>query len=815
MGAASGPLAGVRAVDLADVRGALAGRILADLGAEVVAVEPPGGSPLRALPPFEGGTSGPSLYWLAMALGKRSVVLDLETSAGRAGLRDLLAEADLLIESGPPGELDRLGVDARAANPGLIHVSITPFGVDGPEAERPASDLTVLAAGGLLALQGDRDRPPLPAAFPQAFLHAGAQAAADAAIALAERARSGLGQHLDVSAQAAVVWTLMNATGYPPALGVDPPGAGDDRGGPRRELVPGLTPRPIAECADGNVSCNLGLPGLGARTLHALARWAEAEGALDPDLCGRDWSRWPGDVRSGALAVGDVGRAIDAVARFVRTRSKAELQAHAIEHGIVLAPVYTARDLLADPHLAARGYWTRVGGRVHPGPFAKLSRTPISLRPAPERGEGQELVERARGAAARGGAAARASGSAPRESAFSGLKVADFAWVGVGPMISKALADHGATVVHVESSARLDVLRLLPPFKDGERGIDRSQFMANFNTSKLGVALDLSTDGGRELARRLADWADVVVESFTPGTMKKFGLDYATLARDRSDLVMLSTCLRGQTGPECGYAGFGGQGAALAGLHSITGWPDRAPSGPWGAYTDFISPRFGVAALAAALLHRARTGEGQHIDLAQTECGIRFLEPLALDFAVNGSEAGGAGHDSPYACPHGVFATAGTERYLALAVETAGQWRALRAVAPLGDFAAPELDALDARLPRKREIEDALRAWLRDQDRFEASHRLARAGVPAYAVLRPSDLYRDAQLDHRGFFVTLDHREMGSMPYDGPVTRFSATPARLRSAAPCLGQHTREVLRDLLGMTGAEIERYAAAGVLA
>src|SRR5690606_12743537 len=142
-----------------------------------------------------------------------------------------------------------------------------------------------------------------------------------------------------------------------------------------------------------------------------------------------------------------------------------------------------------------------------------------------------------------------------------------------------------------------------------------------------------------------ADWADVVVESFTPGNMAKFGLDFATLSRDRDDLIMLSTCLRGQTGPERTYTGFGGQGAALAGLHAITGWPDRPPSGPWGAYTDFITPRFGVAALGAALLHRAETGHGQYIDLAQGEAGIRFIEPLVLDYVVNGRVALPAGHD--------------------------------------------------------------------------------------------------------------------------------------------------------------------------
>ena len=174
-------------------------------------------------------------------------------------------------------------------------------------------------------------------------------------------------------------------------------------------------------------------------------------------------------------------------------------------------------------------------------------------------------------------------------------------------------------------------------------GINRSQFFANFNTSKQGLRLELNEPNDRAVARKLADWADVVVESFTPGTMARYGLDYATLSANRSDLVMVSTCMRGQTGPERHYTGFGNQGAALAGLVAITGWPDRAPAGPWGAYTDFITPRYGIAALTAALLHRDATGEGQYIDLSQIEAGIQFQAPLLLDHAVNGRVAQAAG----------------------------------------------------------------------------------------------------------------------------------------------------------------------------
>jgi crotonobetainyl-CoA:carnitine CoA-transferase CaiB-like acyl-CoA transferase len=813
-----GPLAGVRVIDLATERAELTGRILADLGAEVIKVEPPGGARARFLPPFASGHEDDpdgSLYWAAVALGKRSVVLDVGRDADRTRLRALLAGADILVESFDLGMMDSLGLsedDLTALNPRLIHVSVTPYGLDGPVASCPATDLTIEAAGGLVGLQGDGDRPPVPVGFPQASFHAGAQAAADAVIALCERERSGLGQRLDTSAQAAIVWTLMHATGFPPNLGDDPPGTSAYRADPPPEVVPGVTLSNLWPCADGYVYGTIALGEIGGATMHALMGRLEEDGALPPELRGIDWRFWLRDVQTGALDAATARAAVEAVAAFFRRSIKRDLHALALERGLLLAPIATAADLLSDQQLAARDYWQQVDGRTHPGVFARLSRTPVRLgRRAPSLGEDQAILDAAPRTTVQS-APRPAAASRPR--AFDGLKVADFAWVGVGPITSKALADHGATVVHVETSTRPDILRLVPPFKDGVPGIDRAQFMANFNSSKLGLALNLADEQGRKLARRLIDWADVVVESFTPGTMARWGMDYATLSKDRPDLIMLSTCLRGQTGPERTYGGFGGQGAALAGLHGITGWPDRAPAGTWGAYTDFIAPRYAVAALASALYHRARTGEGQYIDESQIEAAIHFMEPLVLDYTVNGRVAPPAGHDSLYACPHGVYCTAGTERYVAIAVQTAEQWRALCRLAPLEAFAKPPFDHLAKRQAARPAIDAALAAWTRDQEPFDLARRLKEAGVPASVVMRPSDLYRDAQLLHRGFFVTLDHAEMGPTPYDGAVTRFSATPGDPRFAAPTLGQHTHAILPDLLGLTDDDIVTYAAAGVL-
>lgn len=802
---ATGPLAGIRVLDLATARAELAGRVLADLGAEVLKLEPVGGAPARQLPPFAEGTGGgDSLYWASVARGKQSLVLDVRDHAAHARLHELLAETDILIESFDPGAMAALGLgytDLGARYPQLIYVSVTPFGQTGPKADAPATDLTLEAAGGLLGLQGDGDRPPLPVGFPQASFHAGVQAAADALIALYARHSGGVGQHLDVSMQACMVWTLMNATGYPPMLGTNPPGHGADRG----VIVPAPVriPRVIA-CADGYVFIGIAVPGVGERTLAQLVALARAAGDDAALLAAYDWSRWITLLAAGAITADEVNDAIAAVVQWLGTTPKATLQQLAVEHGFLLAAAQYISDLFVDPQLLAREYWVNVGGRLHPGPFAKLSATPLQVdRAAPELGSAAGFTS---------ARPATTLAQAPRP-AFAGLKVADFSWVGVGPIIAKALADHGATVVHVESANRPDVLRQLPPMQNGVAGLDNAFFMANFNTSKLGLALDMSRTEGRAIARQLVDWADVVVESFTPGTMARLGLDHETLAQARPDLVMLSTCMRGQTGPQRRYGGFGNQGAALAGLVGITGWPDRPPAGPWGAYTDFIAPRYGVAALAAALQHRARTGLGQYIDLSQIEAGMQFIEPLLLDYAVNGREAKSPGQYSLYASPHGSYRCAGTQRFVAIAVETTEQWRGLARL--LGEHALdrPYLDHLSGRRTAANAIDAALTAWCAPQDAFAAANVLRQAGVPAHAVLWPSDLYLDAQLNHRAFFAKQRHAVMGDIPSDGLATRFSQRRHGPYHAAPALGQHTAHVMRDLLGMSQQEFERLVGAGV--
>ncbi len=782
-------LGGIRVIDMAGPRGEMAGRVLADLGAEVICVEPPAGSPSRLRPPFH--VNGQSIWWQTLALGKKSVLLDVDRPDDRRRLGQLLASADVFIETFEKARAAALKLDypsLRAVNPRLVVASISPFGQTGPRANDAATDLTVEACGGLVGMQGDVDRPPLPIGMPQASLHAGVQAAADVLIALNARHLTGSGQHLDVSMQSAVVWTLMNATGWPSVVGTNPPGFCENRQQGRPAIAEGIRPYRLFACKDGYATLGIHLPGVGERTMAGAMVWLEE---AHPDLFRDDfedvdWSSWISQIREGTLPVQRFNDAYDAIEAAFKRTTKLELLSIAVIRKLLVAPILNTDDLQRDEQLLAREFWQTVDDLTYAGPFAKLSRTPIVYRhSAPRAGADQALVD-----APSSPPPPAAVPKAPATRALEGLKVADFAWVGVGPIMAKALADHGATVIHVESSKRLDVLRTIGPFKDSIPGLNRSHFFANFNTNKKSIDLNLTDPEDLSLAKKIAAWADVIVESFVPGTMARFGLDYATLSQDRDDLVMLSTCMRGQSGPQNSYSGFGNQGAALAGLYSITGWPDRPPAGPWGAYTDFIAPRFGVASIAAALLSRRATGRGQHIDLSQIETGIHFMGPLIPHAFAGGKPVESPGMRSMYASPQGVFAASGEQSYVAISIETDAQWKALTKLCSLPDCATW---TAAERAQHEDSLVRSIAAWVAQRSAQEVESRCQAHGVPAHCVLWPKDLYADPQLTHREFFQTLHHPEMGTVQFDGHVTKFSSTPPKLDSPGPLLGEHGIEI----------------------
>lgn len=400
---------------------------------------------------------------------------------------------------------------------------------------------------------------------------------------------------------------------------------------------------------------------------------------------------------------------------------------------------------------------------------------------------------------------------------FAGLHVLDFTWVAVGPLITKYLADNGAEVIKLESATHPDVLRMAPPWAEGKFGLNRSQFFAGYNTSKKSLSLDLNHPQARALARRMVAWADVVVENFTPKAMRKWELDYEHLRLLKPDLIMLSSCLQGQTGPNAMMPGFGQLMAALSGFVYISGYPDGEPTPPYGAYTDYVAPRLGAAALIAALDYRRRTGVGQYIDLSQYEASLHFLAPALIDHFATGRVLERRGNRSDRYAPHGAYRgrdEGGEERWLAIAVADDQQWRAL--LAALGNPPGAERFAtMLERMGAAAELDDFIAAAVREREVWELTARLQAGGVAAYPVQNCLDLHHDDNLLGFDFWHWLEHREVGAAPYDGLAYRLERTPGQLRWAAPTLGQDTDQVLREVLGLDDAEIARLRAAGALA
>ncbi|MEZ5406649.1 MAG: CoA transferase [Acidimicrobiales bacterium] len=817
-------LSAYRVLDLSDQRGQLAGQILADLGAEVILVEPPGGSPARAEGPFVAGHEGDparSLWFWAYNRGKRSVVLDIRSSAGRDEVRRLARHADLAIESAAPGAMAAIGLgpeDLARENPALVYTSITPFGQTGPKAGWAATDLTVVAAGVQLGMMGDEDRPPVRIPLDQAFLHAAADAAVGSLVALRERSRSGRGQHVDVSAQASVLqatqsFALSHLYRASPVTRT----AGGTKVGP-------FHVRLRSPAADGHVSTTILFGEAIGPFSKRLFDWIHAEGECDDGELEIDWLNFVEGVVTGRIPASEYDRIQDVAAAFTSRRSKADLLREALARRLLIVPIATVADVVESEQYAARNYWRSIDvpelGRAvrFPGPFAVLSATPLDTgRPAPALGADDPaalatapsaaLASATRERAAR----AEADGDA-RPLPFDGLKVLDFMWVMAGPAGTRVLADYGAQVVRVESANKIETARTIQPFLDDQGGAENSGLYQNMNAGKLGLTLDLSRPEAREVVLDLVRWADVVCESFSPKAMRAWGLGYEDLRKVKPDLIMASSCLFGQTGPLSSLAGYGTMGASLSGFYDMTGWPDREPAGCFGAYTDYISPRFLAAAIVAALDHRERTGEGQYIDVAQAEASIAFLAPAVLDYEVNGRLAPRPGNRHPVMVPHGVFPAAGDDRWIAIACQGDEAWRALAGAARL-DPALAGLDA-DGRRAREDELEAAIAAWTAPQDAAALTEALQAIGVAAHAVQSAAEAAADPQLAHRGHFVEAEHADHGTVWVENSRFGLSRTPAAVTRGGPTLGQHTFDVLVGILGYDDDRLAELAVAGVL-
>jgi crotonobetainyl-CoA:carnitine CoA-transferase CaiB-like acyl-CoA transferase len=824
-------LAGYRVLELTDEWGLMGGRMLADLGADVVQVEPLAGSSARLVPPLAANGATPrSMYWEALAANKRGIVCDIDAEPGCEQLRALAARSDFFLTSLDPELLASRGLDwstLSAANPELVYVQITPFGMTGPKSNYAASDLVVWAASGALHPNRDDVRPPMRLSCQQAALHAGADAAVAALIAHRHRLRTGQGQFIDVSAQASSAMATISRV-LADAVGDDAPGWSFDQG-PIDQSGSGSATPPAQKkwkCKDGYIELHLGVGRAAGRFTTQLCAWMRAEGSLPPEFEAIDWRLLPEQIEQGTLDPETPARFRLAVAEFFLTRTKEEANDAALKYRIGCSGIRNTSDVAASSQFSERGFWVNVGegdrSQTLPGPFAKTSVEGFRYRyPAPRHGEHTAEVTEEWLASASPTAATvsiRAADAPPPALPLVGLKVLDLSWVVAGPMIGRALADFGATVVRAESDTHVDTTRGMKPHFKGQPGVDRSSVYANCNAGKLGIALDFEHDEARRVGADLAEWADVVIESYSPGVVRRWGLDYETLHAKRSDLVMLSSCLGGQVGPMAGLVGFGNTGAALSGFQALGGWPNRAPIGPFGPYTDYLAPRLGLAALLAALDHRDRTGEGCYIDISQIEVGVYFLSPEMADFFATGSIAQALGNRDPRFAPHGVYpalSEEGEDRFIAVAVTSDSQWAALASLISGPELAADRRYRTAAqRLERQDELDDLVAVWCATRPAEVAEELLQAHGVPAHRSSASRDFCEDEQLAHRHHLVRLPHPVIGESVVEGPRYQFSLTPGIVQEAAPTFGRDRDHILRDLLGYSEPAIEALVASGTL-
>jgi benzylsuccinate CoA-transferase BbsF subunit len=391
---------------------------------------------------------------------------------------------------------------------------------------------------------------------------------------------------------------------------------------------------------------------------------------------------------------------------------------------------------------------------------------------------------------------------------FEGIKVVDFGWAIAGPLTLKYLADYGATVICIESLQRPDLLRTSAPYKDGVPNINRAGYFAYFASNKYSISLDLNKPRGKEIAKRLALWADIVADSHRPGVLESWKLDYAQLFPLKPSIIMIRSSNQGLTGPSALQPGLGNHINGLGGIVNLVGLPGDEPVCLMVAYTDYFVPHFAASALVGALEYRRKTGTGQLIDISQFETGLQLISPLLLDYSVNKVEAIAKGNSCEYAAPHGVFRCKGQDSWCAITVFTEDEWHAFCKVIGTPEWTkGEEFATLAERKKHEERLNILVEQWTSQYEPQKVMELLQLAGVAAGVVQNAQELYNDAQLKERECFWVDEHKELGQFSYLGQPSRLSKTPAKLYRSAPSIGEHTEYVCREILKMPEDEFEQ--------
>ncbi len=787
-------LRGVRVLELADgVAAACCARQFALWGADVVVLEREGGSRLRRMGPHGGeGVARESLLWQFVAANKRAMSLS-SASPDEDALLDLLRRADVLVTDWADIDLERwnLTLDGlREQLPGLVLVSVSPFGLDGPYAGLAGSELVVQALSGYAFLNGDRGRAPLKAPGHILGYACGVSAFVAALAVLVSRLESGRGRFIEVSAFDVIAGIL-------PLLPIEYGGVPPQREG-------GSTTGVRAHrCRDGWVAF-----------MPPLEEQVADYGAV----LGVDEKEWP-PIEDGEEPPAWRRRLIPLLAGKVRDKSADEVFHGLLRRRVVCGKVLSPADLLDDEHLAARGFFRtlrhpRLGELPFAGPPATLGRTgPAPPAPAPgvcEQIDPSRLDWSPAGRTTPDGGA----GEAPP---LDGVEIVDMTQAWIGPYAAMLLADLGADVIKVESHQRPDVWRrwLVNPKPAGHvlgGHINTSPYYNSVNRNRRSLCLDLKTGEGRDLLRRLIADADALMENFTPRVMERFGFDWPAVEKLNPSLVMTSWSGFGKTGPLSDYKANGTSIEALAGWDWLHRYPDGEPMVMGFYQADAITGLQMAATTLVALFHSRRTGEGQSIDGSMVEAAAGYLGEVLLDAALGGEQTPTGNGDLDFA-PHGVYPCAGEDRWIALAVDSDATWEQLLAVAGSENLADPAFRRHRDRIANGQKLDQALAAWTRSEVAERLMEHLQAAGIAAAVVRSTAEVMACPHLEERAWFRPIEHPDVGEKRYAGHSWRIDSLAERSDLPAPRLGEHSRELLAERLGLSSAEIDDLFERGV--
>ncbi len=844
-----------RILDLTDETGAFAGKLLADLGADVIKVEPLGGDPSRLRPPFLGDRRTPEtgLGFLAYNTGKRSVTLDIGRPDGRDCFLELVSGSDALIENFLPGYLDSLGIGypiLREANPRLAVASITPYGQTGPRCNHLSSDLIAMATSGFMQVTGDPDGAPTRLGNEQSRFPPALYAALGVVAALFHRDWHGAGgQHIDVSMQEALLSFYLEQH---PVLCWNMRGKNVIRVGPVSSLS---VPAGVFPCQDGYVGIGI----FSGREWDVLSRWLS-------EVTGRE-EILAEELRGGIHARAPHRDLIEAVLLdFTLRQTRAQLFEDGQRRNLVVVPVNTVADLLADEALARADFWEDVDhsvvGRLrYPLRIFGLQ-VPVAGRPAPVLGESNEDVlcgelgwrrerlEELQAAGVVGSATERAAdvvagvgtrpyiagglGCVPPSSAreaeagppvqagdrpplLDGVRVVEFGPFIALPLTGRILAALGAEVIKVETNKMLDQLSFVPPWG---MGMGQPEYQA----LKRRITLDVRAPEGARVLKRLLAVSDVFMSNFRRDALARLGLDIEELRDGYPELILVHQGGFG-AGPYETYKLYGMMAQHICGVSMMSGSPEAPPCCLNSAYSDYHTPLLQALAVLGALNLRRQSGRGRLIECSIFRSGVSTVAAELLECQVSGRLPERRDNHDPVAVPHNVYPCQGEDEWCAVAVWDDNQWQALCRVLDRAQWASDgRFATADDRRAHEAELDALVAAAMRDWNKHELMEALQGAGVPSGVVAKGQDLAGDPQLKSRGVYAettyyVADPKRPGIEWQRGPDVLAARIPL-LFSDTPCkvgpyrrIGEDNDHVYRGLLGMTPEEIRRLSEQGV--